>query len=149
METPPQPEATFGELISKSYWYLKTLLARRIRETGLKVSPEQWSVMMCIHGSPGLTQTQISERVIRDKTGVTRILDGLEKRGYVRRTPDESDRRAYRIYLTDEGEDALRTIIPIAAGLDGIAMTGLDAEEREFLIGKLSVVRFTLEEASR
>lgn len=45
----------------------------------------------------------IAERLILSRASVTSLLDSLERRGYVRRTPHPTDRRMLLIELTDVG----------------------------------------------
>ncbi len=56
---------------------------------------------------------------------MTRILNLLEKRGYIERRSDTSDRRVYRIYITENGRKVQEELVPIATHhlhevLDGI-----------------------------
>ncbi len=52
---------------------------------------------------PGISFSQLSDRMVCDKSNVTRIIKGLEEAGYVTRQPHETDGRALRLYLTDQG----------------------------------------------
>ena len=44
---------------------------------------------------------------------MTRILNLLERHGYVERRPDSSDRRIFRIFLTERGKRVQEELIPI------------------------------------
>lgn len=57
---------------------------------------------------PELTVGTLAERAEVSKPTATRMLDGLERDGYVTRRPCTSDRRAVLISLTPEGETALQ-----------------------------------------
>ena len=50
-----------------------------------------------------LPPNEIAERLILSRASVTSLLDSLERRGYVRRTPHPTDRRMLLIELTDVG----------------------------------------------
>ena len=52
-----------------------------------------------------LGQKQISERLHLSKSTVSRLVSQLIARGWVRRMPDVSDRRAVLVSLTDEGRN--------------------------------------------
>lgn len=56
-----------------------------------------------INNEPGLSSTQLSDRMFCDKSNATRIIKGLLAEGYVVRERHESDGRSLRLYLTDEG----------------------------------------------
>jgi DNA-binding MarR family transcriptional regulator len=53
-------------------------------------------------GAP-LPPNKIAERLIISRASVTRLIDSLERRGYVRRSPHATDRRMLLIELTDTG----------------------------------------------
>ena len=58
-----------------------------------------------ISEKPGLSSSELSERLLCDKSNVTRIVKGLEKAGLIIRKPHETDGRTLRLYLTNPGED--------------------------------------------
>lgn len=53
----------------------------------------------------GISPSQLSLDMLRDKGNVSRLLQGMEKDHLVERRPHETDKRAYRLYLTPEGAD--------------------------------------------
>lgn len=56
----------------------------------------------------GLKRSELAERVLLTPSGITRLLDGLERSGYVRKGECESDARVTYAVLTDEGRQKLR-----------------------------------------
>lgn len=53
----------------------------------------------------GLSPSQLSLDMLRDKGNVSRLLQGMEKDRLVERRPHETDKRAHRLYLTPEGAE--------------------------------------------
>lgn len=76
---------------------------RSFAEHGYAVTGEQWRVLFQIWMNDGQTQAELCEQLLQDKTGVSRLIDGLERHGLVRRETDTRDRRCKRIWLTEEG----------------------------------------------
>lgn len=60
--------------------------------------------------NPGVTQDELSKRLVINKSNVTRSIQFLEEKGYVRRTNDPLDKRINHIYLTKEGEELVPVI---------------------------------------
>jgi DNA-binding MarR family transcriptional regulator len=54
---------------------------------------------------PGLSSSELSDRLLCDKSNVTRIVKGLEKAGLIIRKRHETDGRSLRLYLTSSGEN--------------------------------------------
>ena len=55
-----------------------------------------------------LRRVDLAERVLLTPSGITRLLEGLERSGYVERASCESDARVTYAQLTDSGEAKLR-----------------------------------------
>lgn len=59
-------------------------------------------------GAPGIRMTDLAREVVLTKAGLTSLIDRLEERALVQRTPDPVDRRAFRITLSAEGKRVFR-----------------------------------------
>jgi MarR family transcriptional repressor of emrRAB len=57
---------------------------------------------LVLHGGT-MTPTKLSERIFRSKHAVTRVVDKLEKLGFVKRGGIGSDRRVRKVSITKEG----------------------------------------------
>jgi DNA-binding MarR family transcriptional regulator len=55
----------------------------------------------------GLRMNDLAERILYSKSGLTRVVDRLERDGHVRRVRPENDRRSIFVVLTDEGRRAM------------------------------------------
>lgn len=76
----------------------------------------------------------LSGRLEMKRPTVSRILNGLERRGYIARTIDTSNRRSFEIHLTEAGERALRQAEDVMTGLLDQLETELGEAELEKLI---------------
>jgi DNA-binding MarR family transcriptional regulator len=63
-----------------------------------------------------LRRVDLAERVLLTPSGITRLLDGLERAGYVRRATSDQDARVSYAVLTDEGYEKLRSAAPAHVG---------------------------------
>ncbi|MBT5580089.1 MAG: MarR family transcriptional regulator [Acidimicrobiaceae bacterium] len=64
------------------------------------------------HPERQLRMSDLSERLVASKSGLTLRIDRLSKRGLVRREPCEHDKRSIFAVLTDEGLDTITRIAP-------------------------------------
>ncbi len=60
-----------------------------------------------------MNQSQLCEVTFKDRHNMTRILNVLEGHGFIERRPDETDKRAYRIFPTRAGLAIQRQMAPI------------------------------------
>ncbi len=102
----PNNQFKKGELYSFITGKASTAIARRLqrnfKQSGLDITIEQWSVLYHLWKVDGLSQQQLCDATFRDKPGITRLVDNLEKLKLVRRVPSKNDRRINLIYLTTE-----------------------------------------------
>lgn len=68
------------------------------------LSPTRYYALLHISEKPGLSSSELSDRLLCDKSNVTRIVKGLEDTGYILRKPHETDGRTLRLYLTEQGK---------------------------------------------
>jgi len=88
-------------------------LRKAFLAAGFDLTPEQWGVMTRLRDNEGMNQNQLAERTFKDRHNINRILNLLEKHGYIKRRPDKSDKRAHRIFLTKSGRMIQEKLTPI------------------------------------
>lgn len=102
-------------------------------------------LMKHISENPGLTLTQLSERMISDKSNITRLIQALESEGLVSRQRHETDRRAWSLFLTDEGAGILTSARQAHSAYTKERFEALDSEGANLLCN-LQEIKRTLEE---
>jgi DNA-binding MarR family transcriptional regulator len=82
--------------------------AELVGEHGLTLN--DYEVLLHLSRADGrrLRRVDLAERVLLTPSGITRLLEGLERSGYVERASCDSDARVTYAQLTDEGEAKLR-----------------------------------------
>jgi DNA-binding MarR family transcriptional regulator len=132
----------FGFLVNDVARLMRTTYDRRVKALGLTRS--QWWVLNHLYRRDGVTQTELAETLEIEKPTLGRLLDRLEAKGWVRRADDATDRRAWRVYLTDEVEPAMRTLRAVAAELRRDALAGLPAADRDRFVDTLLAIKSNL-----
>ncbi len=111
-------EATWRALITAHATVVEKI-ERALLEAGLP--PLGWyDVLLELSAAPGcrLRMHELARAVVLSRSGLTRLVDRLEKAGLLRREPDPSDRRGAFAVLTEEGRDMQRQMWPVyAAGI--------------------------------
>jgi DNA-binding MarR family transcriptional regulator len=76
-----------------------------------------------------LNVRQLSERTGTRASTLTGVLDRLADRGYLTRELDPSDRRSFRLPLTEAGQAVAGRVLAAVADLERKAMAGLSATQ--------------------
>ncbi|MFV9504422.1 MAG: MarR family winged helix-turn-helix transcriptional regulator [Oscillochloridaceae bacterium umkhey_bin13] len=98
----PTPSAPHYRMLHDIYVLLDDGDRRVLRNFNLSTS--QYAVLLLLDTEHGWRLTDLSERLLFDKSTVTRLIDRLEQARLVRRIADPSDRRVQRVVLTASGE---------------------------------------------
>ena len=113
---------------------LKQYIAAMLRIKGVPLTPEQFMLIDLLWNQGSMTQQQLADQMQKDKNSVTKLVDAIEKKGFVVREQNLKDRRANTLVLTEKAlqlrDGAKRKGISI---LDSI-LEGISEEElRSFL----------------
>ncbi len=83
-----------------------------------------------LHEEEGLTQSDLAERLHVTPATITKMLQRMEKAGWIQRRPDEADLRVMRVYLTHAGHAVRGEMEAVQKRLDEEAIEGFTLEER-------------------
>ena len=116
---------------------------------GLDLSFTQFVILKKAHQLGPASATELARAVEIDGGAMTRQLDQLEHKGYLRRTPDTRDRRALRITLTDAGNKVWRNTASVCSQrVMNAAQRSLDQTEQTRLHDYLQRVLRALRDKS-
>ncbi|WP_179032153.1 MarR family winged helix-turn-helix transcriptional regulator [Paenibacillus kribbensis] len=93
------------------------------------ISPEQWLVLYQIYQAEGLNQKEIAAKAVKDQPTTTRIIDLLDKKGWVRRVNSPQDRRAYLLHLTGAGRQLVEKTLPVERDVNLDFVKGISSDE--------------------
>src|SRR4051812_44358059 len=132
-------QATLGLLRTADA--IKRGLAQVIEPHG--ITAQQYNVLRILRGAgaEGLPTLTIGERMIEQTPGVTRLVDRLERKGLVGRTPCAKDRRRVFCRITSKGLELLRELDEPVNQCDTRALSILPPAELDSLITLLDRVR--------
>lgn len=131
---------SIGYQINRTAHQLKSELLKGFSAKGIDVTPEQWQILTQLWEEDGVNQKQLSQVTFKDTGNISRILDVLQKKGYIFKRRDEIDRRNFRIYLTDEGSALKEPMTTVANDILKFAHMDITQEEIDLLIRLLNKI---------
>lgn len=134
------PANTIGYYVNKANAALRGKFKRDLKAFGFDLTPEQWGALNFLLSSPGSSLTEMAELAFRDKTSMSRLIDGLTKKKLVQRSVDPQDRRTCRLHLTEEGEKLCCATRPAAELFNNELRGLLTDEESALLVHCLSMI---------
>ncbi len=123
--------------LEKSIKIYRKFAQNQILQSGHDITVDQWLVLKTLQEKKNLSQKQIAELVFKDIASITRIIELLVKKKYVKRKIDTSDRRKSELEITEIGNKTIESIYPIVIENRKQALTGLTSVEIKKLKAQL------------
>ena len=105
-------ESAGDETLAEAFW----AVARRLRDTSQEtlapwdITPAQLRALRMLRRHGVMRLSELSDRLRIAPRSATEVVDALEKRGLAGRRPDQGDRRATLVEMTDDGGSVLDAI---------------------------------------
>ena len=147
MTTPllEEPEETIDRILAKISHLHYSRHVQRFEAHGLFRG--QTFVLRVLWQQEGLTQARLAERLDIKPATATKMLQRMEKAGFIERKPDSSDQRLSRVYLTEKGRTFQIEIENLFKEMNAEVIDGLSPDEQELLRHLLLKVRKNLQHA--
>jgi len=115
--------------LEKSIKSYRQFAQARISDAGVHITIDQWLVLRTLQENPDVTLQQIGVMVFKDFASITRIVQLLVAKGFVRRRKHAQDGRRSALTLTSAGEKTIRALQPIIRGNRRSALRGISPAE--------------------
>lgn len=108
---------------------------RRFEEAtaGYGLSATQWRLLGLILREGPMQQGQLAERLDVEPMSVSRLVDRMERAGWVRRGADPKDRRAHIVIPSDHARDTFTQIKHVAESLSETVLAEYSDAERQVI----------------
>ena len=107
---------------------------------GVELNFTQFVALKLLGHEEPMTPVELARALHYNPGALTRLLDKLEQRGYLKRVPDPDDRRALRLELTTPGKALRKRVIGYCDAVASRTFEGTTVREREQLHDVLSRV---------
>jgi DNA-binding MarR family transcriptional regulator len=125
----------------------KRYISRVLEPAG--VTLQQYNVLRILRGAgrEGLPTLEVGERMLERTPGVTRLIDRMERKGWVERSRCTEDRRRVWCKITEPGLSLLGKLDQPVNEVDEVFLDVLDEEELSALVGYLDRIRAYMNQA--
>lgn len=95
-------------LIVKAEQAITSYFRQQLAKGGLTVTPGQTGILYLLEKSDKMTMSELSSSLEMDNSAATRIVDRLERSGFVNRELNPDDRREFYVMITDAGLEEIK-----------------------------------------
>ena len=118
-------------LLARAGERMGAAFTREIRPFGLTLN--EWRVCVALHFKAHQRLSDLVGLTSTDASTLSRVLDGLIKRGLAQRDRSAVDARAVALSLTREGVALTEKVIPIAQLYERVALSGISDDDAQRL----------------
>jgi DNA-binding MarR family transcriptional regulator len=119
---------------------IRNALQKKFIESELDLTVDQWVLVDNIFRNPAISQIYLAEVTHKDPPTVTRIVDLLEKKGFVERKMSTLDRRKFNLYLTSKGTELYTAAAAVVYDLRQLGWNKLSDEDYEQFIRVMDTI---------
>ena len=110
-DLPASDEETLSHWVKHAFMTMRREMEASLRKSGMTVT--QWRALGVLLNAPGATHSDLMQHLEIEAPSVTSLVNGMERKGWVKRTRSTADARVKRLSLTAQGrrliEDAQRS----------------------------------------
>lgn len=134
----------YSDLIRDIGMKIRGMANARLSELGLNAQQGQMMGYIFENQDKGVIQKDLADHFNRTGASITSMLQGLERKGYVKRVIPEGNERQKKIYLLKKGTDLVEEFNEIFQGVEKRITQGLTEEESESFMQLLIKVKTTM-----
>lgn len=129
-------------LISKVRENANKFITEEMDKWGVKgLAPSHGDILSALLKHERLTMKELADKIGRDKSTVTVLVDKLIKQGFVEKTRDIEDNRVVFVSLTEKGRELRPMFDSISKDLISTVYKGMSENEKEELIKTLTKIK--------
>lgn len=114
---------------------------RTFQELEVAMTIEQWVILYRIHQlGDDASQSDIVKSNFRNRATTSRVIGGLERKGWITKTRFKGDMKRFKLELTKDGQQIIALVEPHANELRMQAVRGLDVLEFETFLNVLDKI---------
>ena len=135
----------FGFLVARIARRMRQAVDAEMRLIGL--TEATWRPLMYVRSlGDGVRQKELATAMSIEGPSLVRLLDSLERRSFIERREDETDRRARGIHLTRSGRELAVRAARIGNGFQSRLLAGVPLEDLETCERVLQALEREMEE---
>ncbi len=123
------PSETIFHTIESSIKEYRRFAQKNISNQISDMTIDQGLVLLFLNEYPDLTQKEIAELIFKDNASMTRMINTMVQKKYLKRSMNNEDRRRYKIEITVKGRQVLKTLPPIIQNNRKTTLKGITKNE--------------------
>ncbi|MEL7607541.1 MarR family winged helix-turn-helix transcriptional regulator [Sedimentibacter saalensis] len=116
-----------GHITENAIKQISEAFGRRLQNSG--ITRIQWIALYYVKTNKRISQRELSNLMNVKDSSAGRLIDRLERDGFIERERDNSDRRVVYIQLSEAGDKLISDLMPIGIKFNEDLVSGIDENE--------------------
>ena len=129
-----------GFYISRTAFLMSEGIFKEFEKLGYAITAQDFGILNLLWENDGLKHSEIATYTLRDKTTITRRIDGLVKKGILERRTDPQDRRISRVYLSPLGWQIQTKLTDALLNFHLDVLDGISGEDIQTTVNTLTKI---------
>ncbi len=122
----------FGVYIDRTLKKVQGTFLQAFAENDIDLTIEQWVILQRVDlEGKDASQADIAKSNFRNRATTSRVISGLCKKGYLKKSRFRDDQKRYKLIVTEEGTALMQKVLPLIQDLRKVSAQGISADEFE------------------
>ncbi len=123
------PSETIFHAIERAIKEYRKFSQKHISDQLTDVTIDQGMVLLFLDKHSELSQNEIASLIFRDNASMTRMINLMVNKGYIKRSMNPEDRRRFKLEISTKGRKVLDALPPIIISNREHALQGISLQE--------------------
>uniref|UniRef100_UPI0006D1B12F MarR family transcriptional regulator n=1 Tax=Clostridium sp. NkU-1 TaxID=1095009 RepID=UPI0006D1B12F len=119
------------------------------RLNNFNITRSQWIALYYIKNNDMITQRQLADKMSLKEPSVVRLIDKMERYGWVNRISSNDDKRMKFLILTDNGKEIETAMLDVAEKFKSDVLNGISFEDLDVFKSTLNKMLENIEDDSK
>lgn len=135
--------------LGRTMKHIEPFINAKLSAQGVSLTRQQVVLMKILIDDGPLPQNDLAFLTDRDKTSLTRLINGMEKKNLVARTTSPEDKRVNLVHITKKGEKVLNETAPLLLAIASELEKGVSAADKESVIRTMKKIQENIQISCR
>ena len=140
----PLPSDTVFHTIESTIKEYRKFSQKNISNKISDITIDQGMILLYLNKYPELTQKEIARLVFKDNASMTRMVNLMVEKKYLKRSMNEHDRRRFKLEITSKGKEILVNLSLIISENRNKSLNRITQKELQQLETILNKIKFNL-----
>lgn len=131
----------FGVYLDRTLKKVQATFMAAFTENSIDLTIEQWVILRRVHllGSDA-SQAEISNTNFRNRATTSRVISGLCKKGFLKKSRFRDDQKRFKLVMTPEGQELMERVMPIIKDIRAMSIAGISDAEFDIFLSVLDKI---------